>query len=71
VLRSHVVHAHRVGEQDGSQPRVRGAGSVGDRLELIEVLADGAGVPRVEDRIDVGEVLVQRRAADARLFGDA
>jgi len=43
---------------------------VADRGQVVEVAGDVAGVPGGQDRLDVGEVLVQRRAADAGLGGD-
>lgn len=43
----------------------------GDRLEVAQAGVDLAGVPCAEDRFHVGEVLVERCAADTRPFGDA
>src|SRR5213594_3738179 len=46
------------------------ARSVADRGELSEVAGDTAFVPGQQDGLDVREVVVQRRPADAGLLGD-
>jgi hypothetical protein len=43
---------------------------LGEAGELSQVTGDLPLVPRVQDRLDVSEVLVERRAADAGLLGD-
>ena len=60
----------RVGSEDGFEPLAGAAvGLVPDLGEIFEVAGDVAVVPGDQDRLDVGEVLVQRRAADAGLGG--
>ena len=66
-----VVGYLRVGGEHGLEPPGGGAcGLVPDLGEVFEVAGDVALVPGGQDRLDVGEVLVQGRAAYARLGGD-
>ena len=44
---------------------VDAVGPLPDVVKLLEVIGDLALVPGGEDRVDVGEVLVERRAADS------
>ena len=60
-----------VGGEHGFEPLAgAAAGLIADLGEIFEVAGDVAVVPGGQDRLDVGEVLVQRRAADAGLGGD-
>jgi hypothetical protein len=56
--------------QDGFEPLAGAAGPVPDPGEVVQVAGDLAIVPGGQDRLDVGEVLVQRGAPDAGLRGD-
>ena len=64
AVRLTVVH-QGVGPQDGLQPPPWASGLVPNLGEVREVTADLALVPGEQHRFDVGEVLVQCRAADA------
>jgi hypothetical protein len=70
VVRAAVGDRRRVGRQDGRKPRHGSLPLVAHDAELLEVLVDLAFVPRAQDRLDVGEVLVQRRPPDAGVLGD-
>ena len=60
----------RVGGEHGFEAFARVAGSVAEHRELLEVAFDLLRVPGQQDRLDVWEVLVERRAADAGLLSD-
>jgi len=60
----------RIGVEDGFELFTRGACLVADEDQVFEVRGHVAFVPRGQDRLDVREVLVQRRPADAGLFRD-
>ena len=45
-------------------------GLVSDFCELVEMAGDLTFVPREENRLDICEVLVERRTADAGFLGD-
>ena len=60
-----------VGVEDGLEPLTRTGGPVPDLRALFEVRIHVAVVPGDEDRLDVQEVLVERRASDAGLLGDS
>ena len=60
----------RVGVEDGFELFSGGACLVADAGEVFEVRGHVAFVPRGQDRLDVREVLVQRRPADAGLLRD-
>ena len=64
-----VVHA-RVRFEHGPKPVVGGPSNMRERDESLEVPANLALVPRCEDCLDTREVLVQRRATDARTVCD-
>ena len=64
-----LVLDERVGLQDGLELRA-GVGGFPDLGGLPEVAGDLALVPGEQDRLDVGEVRVQRGALDAGLRGD-
>ena len=49
---------------------MRLTGAVSDLGEVLEVTGDLTSVPGAEDRLDVREVLVERRATDTGLLGD-
>jgi hypothetical protein len=56
--------------KDILKPVGRIACAVADLGELGQVFADLSFVPGQQDRVDVGEVPVERRAPDARALGD-
>jgi hypothetical protein len=56
--------------QHGCKARVGASCPVADAGEMGEVAADLALVPREQDRLDIGKVLVQRGAPYACLLGD-
>ena len=60
----------RVCAEHGREPCARITRPMSDRRELAEVGVHTLRVPRDEDRLDVGEVLVERRAPDPRFIGD-
>jgi hypothetical protein len=70
AVRSPGAVVQRVRLERGAQSLPGGACGVGGLGELGEVLADLALVPGDQDRLDVGEVLVQRGPADAGPLGD-
>lgn len=63
-----VVRVVYVRQENGLQPGEHVAGPVAGGDELLEVRDDLLFVPSDQDGIDVGEVLVQRRAPDAGLL---
>src|SRR5450755_2186861 len=65
-----LVGHDRVGLQDGFEPLAGAAALVPDSCEMFEVTGDLAFVPGGQDRLEVGEVLVQGGAPDAGLLGD-
>ena len=67
----HPVHDACVGRQHGVEPGAGVGGLFADGGELFEVRGDVAAVPGDQDRVDVGEVLVEGRAPDAGFLGDA
>lgn len=69
VVRPAVVHLG-VGLQDGLDPLTGVSRLIPHVGELRQMPADLALVPGEKDRFDVGEVLVQGRAADAALRRD-
>ena len=65
-----LVEDLRVRRKDRLETLVRSRVAIAHRREMLEVARDMVLVPRVEDRLHVGEVLVQRGATDPRLLGD-
>ena len=65
-----LVLNERVGLEHGREPLGGASRLVAELGELFEVAADLTFVPGDEDRFDVWEVLVQRRASDPGLLGD-
>src|ERR1700731_947658 len=66
-----LLHAQGVRLKDGPEPPAPcGRGGVPCLGELGELAGDLALVPGGQDRLDVGEVLVQRGAPDASAPGD-
>ncbi len=70
VVTMELVDDERVGLEHRAKSLARTTGFVPDLAEMREVPADLTLVPAAEDRFDVGEVFVERRASDARLLGD-
>jgi len=64
------VGDERVRLQHGFESLVSVAGPVSDLGEIGQVAGDLTFVPGIEDRFDVGEILVQRRPPDPGLLGD-
>ena len=69
-MKAPAVRDRGVLAQYSPDPLERLAGAIPDPDELVELLLDVLLVPGEQDRLDVGEVLVQRRPADARPLGD-
>ena len=65
-----VMGDERVRLQHGFQPLAGSAGLVADHGEMLQMPSDVPFVPGGQDRLHVGEVLVQCRAPDAGLLGD-
>jgi hypothetical protein len=60
----------RAGAEDGFQLPGRTTGLVPDAAKVVQMAGDLAFVPGDQDRLDVGEVLVQRGTPDAGLLGN-
>ena len=60
----------RISLEHGLEPLAGAASSIPDFGELFEVAGDLTFMPRDQDRLDVREVFVQRRATDAGRLGD-
>ena len=65
-----LVGDHGVGVKNRREALFGFAGLSGDFDELAEVAVYLALVPRAQDRFDMGEVLVERRAPNPRSLGD-
>src|SRR5262245_36299608 len=61
---------HRVRLEHAEEPIERVVRSSGELLEFLQVGFDATIVLGYQDRLDVREVLVQRRPPDAGLLGD-
>src|SRR5262245_8329240 len=70
VVPSRGMREERVGFEDLLQRLGRVGGTIADLGETLQVTRDLILVPDAKDRLDVREVLVQRRPTDARLFRD-
>src|SRR5918996_997584 len=60
----------RIGLQHGRESFARAPGPVSDLGKVSEMARDLTFVPDEQDRLDVREVLVQGRPADAGVLGD-
>jgi hypothetical protein len=60
----------RVGAQHGREPQARIFLPLAGAGELVEVVGDLPLLPGEQDRLDIREVLVEGRAADAGVLGD-
>jgi hypothetical protein len=70
VVPAGLVGDDGVGLEHGFEPLASSASPVPDFGEMFEVAGDLTFVPGEQDRFDVRELLVQRRASDAGLLGD-
>jgi hypothetical protein len=68
VVLPRLVRDERIRFEHRFEPFFRGSGLVADQGEPLEVARDLPAVPSTQDRLDVGEILVQRRTPNAVFF---